>query len=230
MVVLSTTILEVIPNSEGVPSMKGGDGRGVTADGMTRNITVTTVVVNWHSARITNPPSCFGMANAKVRASINSHGSVDVARLTHADGSSRTETSVRLGLHAIEDSIISVSVSISIIVVGITSAIPPSSTTATITVSMRMSVRYSVDLMAMPAAHRNHRSVEVPLVIGVIAASSSFVRRSTSVIMPYPVPEAIQRTVAVSVESDVVDFASETCVIPPVAASSVVASTPVMHV
>jgi hypothetical protein len=101
VVVLGTAILEVIVDIEVVPRVKVGDRCAVTADRVARNMAETAIIVNWHSARIANPPSRFRMADAEVGASLDSHRGVDITGLAHVDGSAWAEASVSLRLHAI---------------------------------------------------------------------------------------------------------------------------------
>jgi hypothetical protein len=114
--------------------------------------------------------------------------------------------------------------------VSIASTPPPGTRAMTTAMTMGVRVSYSVNAMTMPATHRNHWSVEMPLMVGMVATCSALVARLTTAVVPHPVPEAVQSSIAVSVEPDVIDFTREGSVIPPVAASGVLASTPVMHV
>lgn len=106
VVVLSTAVLKVVPNSDCVPVVKVPHVCSVDADTVARNPSQMAVVVDRHSTSITAEPSIERMMNAEMAASCDSHWSVKVVRMAHVYSSSGAEAPVGLRLHSIEDSII----------------------------------------------------------------------------------------------------------------------------
>jgi hypothetical protein len=208
MVILSTTILELIPYSNGVPVVQVSHIGSIYAHVMARNPGKTTVIIDRHRTSVTPESTSERMADAEMGTSLNPHRSVEIARLAHGNGSPRAEAAIRFRLHTVDDTVVA-------------SIVMPAAVPV---------VARSLDMMAPPARHRNQGAVQMPLMIGVVATITRLVRALTSTVMPNPVPEAIQAVIAMSVESYVVYFASESYVVPLMAAASVDRPAPMVHV